>query len=108
MEQDLCGNKDTQRQVQCRTDSSQEHLGRCTGTATLNDRPKSQEANFVMGVDTLRNRDTARPPVNQTRLSNDAKSLIEARVHALNGSWNTVVDFTHEVIIVCCPNMHVW
>ena len=58
---------------------------------------KSQEVNFVMGVDTLRNRDTARPSVNQTRLGNEAKSLIKLRTHAPNGSWNTVVDFRQDV-----------
>ena len=52
-----------------------------------------------MGVDTLRNRDTVRPPVNQTRLGNEVKSLIKLRTHALNGSWNTVVDFRQDICI---------
>ena len=51
---------------------------------------KSQEVNFVMGVDTLRNRDTVRPSVNQTRLGNEVKSLIKPRTHALNGSWKLI------------------
>ena len=58
---------------------------------------KSQEVNFVMGVDTLRNRDTVRPSVNQTRLGNKAKSLIKLCTHAPNGSWNTVVDFRQDI-----------
>ena len=61
--------------------------------------PKSQEVNFVMGVDTLRNRDTVRPSVNQTRLGNEAKSLIKLRTHAPNGSWNTVVDFRQDIYV---------
>ena len=53
----------------------------------------------MMGVDTLRNRDTVRPPVNQTRLGNEVKSLIKLRTHALNGSWNTVVDFRQDIYV---------
>ena len=60
---------------------------------------KSQEVNFVMGVDTLRNRDTVRPSVNQTRMGNEVKSLIKLRTHALNGSWNTVVDFRQDIYV---------
>ena len=55
------------------------------------------KVNFVMGIDTLRNRDTVRPSVNQTRLGNEVKSLIKLRTHALNGSWNTVVDFRQDI-----------